>query len=175
MDIKTLENSFVCLRPYESKHIHKTVQWLSNPHIQENFGLNEVTLVSHQQWLEKNQDVLKWAIYTHDYIGNLFLFENTKHHSGYFQIYLGEEDARGKGTGFQALSLMLDYAFSVRHLHRVWMHCYPKNVQAIKLYEKLGFAFEGLERESIYKNGEYISQGRWSLLAQEWHAWRNTQ
>ncbi|MGD9592049.1 MAG: GNAT family N-acetyltransferase [Candidatus Berkiella sp.] len=166
-----LENDYISLRPYNNNHIEKTVEWLSLPLIKENFGLvNNISVDSHKNWLDNNKEVIKWAIYSEKYIGNLFLFENARHKSAYFQIYIGATTHIGKGIGGQALNLMLNYAFTEKDIHRVWMHCYPTNLRAIKLYEKLGFVFEGMERESIYKNEKFISQGRWSILKHEWQS-----
>lgn len=169
MKILPLSNQYVHLEPYAKHHVSKTVEWLNKPFIQQTFGITHtITLEQHLAWLTKQENLLQWAINANDYIGNILLFLNLKHHSGYFQIYLGAELSTGKKVGYHSTILALDYAFNTLNLHRIWLHCHPENLPAIKLYTKLGFTFEGIERESIFKAGTYISQGRWSLLKSEW-------
>lgn len=175
MQTPTLSNEHVTLNPYSEEHIEKTVYWLMQPHIQQAFGLvTGINTKMHEQWLENNPQAIKWAICAQEYLGNLFVFPNLKHRSAYFQIYLGEQVSTGKNIGFRAMEAFLNHAFEAWDFHRIWMHCLPNNVPAIKLYQRLGFTYEGLERESILRNNQYISQGRWSLLKPEWLA-RNTK
>lgn len=173
MHLPILSNDNIQLRPYAPEHIEMTVQWLKKPLIQKMFGMvADISIEKHQAWLQNNEEVLKWAIYSDKYIGNIFLFINQKHHSAYFQIYLGDEQERGKKVGYYAMNLVLEYAFQELNIHRIWLHCFPENQPAIKLYQKLHFTFEGLEKESIYRDGIYLTQGRWALLKSEWQAYR---
>lgn len=174
MQVPLLSNETVELRSYSVEHIEQTIMWLRQPFIRQTFGLTEeVTAEKHRAWLEKNKEVYKWAIYSKAYVGNVLLFVNAKHRSGYFQIYLGSLENTGKRIGYHAMLLVLDYAFNNLNLHRIWLHCFEENLPAIKLYQKLNFTFEGLERESILRDGQFLTQGRWSLLKPEWLARKN--
>lgn len=167
-----LKHENIALRPYADEHIEMTVKWLQDPIIQQNFGhIEGISVEKHTQWLKANKDVLMWAIYDKKYVGNVLAFLNQKHHSAYLQIYLGSQEDTGKGLGYCALSAVLEYLFNELHYHRVWLHCLPENIPALKLYQKLHFVLEGMERESILKNGAYITLGRWSLLKHEWLHW----
>ena len=171
MNTPFLSNNYIQLHPYGIEHIEKTVEWLKQPFIQQKFGTIEgISIEKHKDWLRQNQDTLKWALHAEQYIGNSFLFVNNKHHSAYFQVYLGDLKDTGKKLGYYATTLILDYAFKHLALHRVWLHCLPENLPAIKLYQRLGFVFEGLERESIFRSGTFITQGRWAILKPEWLA-----
>lgn len=160
----------VSLKPYTENHIEKTVYWLNQSHLQKTFCMrDDITVQSHRAWLVQNKEVLKWAIYDkEDYVGNLFCFLNKKHHSGYFQIYLGEIAKQGKQIGRKAMTLFLNHAFVDLKLNRVWMHCFQDNIRALNLYKKLGFRFEGTERESLFIKGKFISQDRYAILQHEW-------
>ncbi len=170
-----MDSNMICgdvsLRSYSHVHHEKTVDWLNKEHLQQTFCmLQGITIAQHRRWLEQNREVLKWAIYNiEEYEGNLFCFINNKHRSACFQIYLGEVSSFGKGIGKRAMTIFLNHAFNQLGLHRIWMHCFLDNIRAVTMYESLGFHFEGLERESLFVNGQYRSQGRWSLLEQEWN------
>lgn len=51
---------------------------------------------------------------------------------------------RGAGLGAAALDLALGYAFDVLHGRRVWLDVLPGNARALRLYDRAGFADDGL-------------------------------
>jgi RimJ/RimL family protein N-acetyltransferase len=71
------------------------------------------------------------------------------------QIRIGSSDYRGKGLGKQALDYLISYGFSQLNLNRIYLNVFEYNEQAFKLYEKLNFSVEGIQKEMIYINGVY--------------------
>jgi RimJ/RimL family protein N-acetyltransferase len=63
-------------------------------------------------------------------------------------IVIGDERLHGKGYGYQAMCLLLDYAFYVLNLNSVYLNVLSFNPNAIKLYEKCGFKHIGAMREA---------------------------
>lgn len=173
MIAKPLNAGQVQLLAYEQSHDAKTVEWLNSAVLRQTFGISHpVSLESHRKWIESASDALIWAICADDvgYCGNVLLHCSQAHHSAYFQIYLGEVQARGRGIGRTALHAILHHAFGSLALHRVWLHTIPDNAAAETLYRSAGFVEEGLERDALFREGRYQSQRRWSLLAGEWEA-----
>jgi len=84
-------------------------------------------------------------------------------------IYIGDQNERSKGYSKEALKLTLNFAFNNLGLHRVFLSVREDNVAALGLYEKLGFIREGILRDSIYKNGKYISLIIMSILEGEFY------
>lgn len=161
------------LIPYEARHDKKTVEWLNSADLQSTFGLRRtVSEASHRVWVDANSDTLIWAIVdpAGQHVGNVLLKITERHRSGYFQIYVGERSARGRGLGEHALKATLMRAFDQRGLHRVWLHTFPDNAAAEALYLKHGFVLEGTERDALLSKDTYMSQRRWSLLEHEWRA-----
>lgn len=156
--------------PYTKEHDEKTVQWLNDPSVAEGFGLTkQITVASHRKWIEKQTHYYIWAVYDElDHRGNVALTHNPHHYSAYFQMYIGDPEARGKGLGYSALLFAIKYAFEVLQVHRLWLHVFPDNESAIHLYEKVGFQQEGIEREAHYFNGKFRDQVIYSILKQEW-------
>ena len=156
--------------PYGKEHDAKTVQWLNNAELQEDFGLSRtITVESHRAWVDANPKTLIWAITRESrHLGNVLLDVNENRRSAYLQIYLGEASDRGKGIGGMALSCVLDFGFKELALHRIWLHTLPTNKVAEALYRKEGFVFEGTERDAVFRNGAFTDQHRWSLLHQDW-------
>ncbi len=62
----------------------------------------------------------------------------------------------GQGYGTEAVGLLLDHAFKDLNLHRVQLHVFATNARAIRVYEKAGFAREGVLLEAAYIDGKYV-------------------
>ncbi len=76
-----------------------------------------------------------------DALGWVILMDKTP---GQAEIgYMQRPDAQGNGFAFEAARKVLDHAFAVRKLRRVWADADPDNAPSIRLMEKLGMAYEG--------------------------------
>lgn len=63
--------------------------------------------------------------------------------------------AQGKGLGSEAVLLIVNYAFTVMNLNRVWLKCAEENKAAVQCYRKAGFEVEGTLRNDLYIDGKY--------------------
>lgn len=158
------------IREYGPEHYQKTVDWLNQKDIQDMFGITyAVTLDSHQKWLLSCPQVEILPLYfNEEYIGNIVLTHNLRHKTAYLQIYIGDSQFRGKGLGEEFMKLCLDRCFKNQTIHRLWLHVREYNEIAIKLYSKLGFQTEGIERESVLVNQKFLNQIRMSILQKDW-------
>jgi RimJ/RimL family protein N-acetyltransferase len=66
------------------------------------------------------------------------------------------------------IELVLQYAFDTANLNRVWLHVFEDNPGAIRVYEKLGFAREGLLREDTFRRGRYGNTVVMGILRADW-------
>lgn len=69
-------------------------------------------------------------------------------------IFIGEKKLWDRGYGTEAVILLLDYAFYVLNMHKVWLSVYDFNKRAIRVYEKVGFHKVGELREHIRKDDD---------------------
>ena len=161
---------------YEVTHDVDTVRWLASSDLRATFGFTgDISVKSHRRWVEAALHTHIWAVLdaAGRHCGNTLIHVNLRHRSGYLQMYIGEPAARGAGLGNAALRETLTKAFDTLDLHRVWLHTLPSNLAAEALYRKHGFVSEGTERESLLAEGRFVSQNRWSILAQEWRSRRS--
>lgn len=77
--------------------------------------------------------------------------------------------AHGTGMAAQATGEILDYAFYNLGLDRVYLNVLSENIRAVKLYEKLGFQYEGEWRNHIYHQGKVKALRWYGMLKEEWH------
>ena len=70
----------------------------------------------------------------------------------------------GRGYASEAMSGLLDYAFSTLKLNRIEAKVEPENVNSVKVLQKLNFMFEGTLRRYERVNGKFIDLNMYSKL-----------
>jgi RimJ/RimL family protein N-acetyltransferase len=91
---------------------------------------------------------------------------------GWVAIAIGEPRYQGQGYGYEAMQLLMRFAFHELNLHRLQLTVFSYNTRAIRLYEKLGFQREGVYREALLRDGQYHHMLLYGLLDREWRAAR---
>ncbi|MCA1655994.1 MAG: GNAT family N-acetyltransferase [Pseudonocardiaceae bacterium] len=74
----------------------------------------------------------------------------------------------GRGLITKAATVLIDWAFHVRGMHRVEWLCTPTNVRSIAVARRLGMTKEGTLRESFVLGGARQDTEVWAVLAAEW-------
>jgi RimJ/RimL family protein N-acetyltransferase len=77
---------------------------------------------------------------------------------------------RDRGLGSEATRLIVGYAFDTVGLHRVSLEVYAFNPRAQAVYERAGFVREGVLRDALRWDDEYVDAIVMSILAPEWRA-----
>ncbi len=75
---------------------------------------------------------------------------------------------KGKGYGKEALNLIRDFCFQKLKAHRLWLDVRSNNPRAKYVYEQIGFIQEGVLRESVLYNGQFLSLIVMSILENEY-------
>jgi RimJ/RimL family protein N-acetyltransferase len=73
-----------------------------------------------------------------------------------------------KGYGSEAIVWILEWGFRHGGLHRIGIECFSYNEGARRLYEGLGFVFEGRRREVFWYNGGWHDLLSLGMLEGEW-------
>lgn len=74
----------------------------------------------------------------------------------------------GRGYGTEASRLLTAYAFDELRMHRVQARVLAHNTASHRIWEKLGFAEEGVHRDEAYHGGEHEDVHYYGLLDEEW-------
>jgi RimJ/RimL family protein N-acetyltransferase len=90
------------------------------------------------------------------------------HRVAWISIGIGDRGYWGKGYGFDAMRIGLDFAYNELNLHRVQLTVFEYNTRAAALYERLGFKREGTFRESLERDGRRYDMHLYGLLRSEW-------
>lgn len=67
-----------------------------------------------------------------------------------------DKEYRGKGYGTSAMNILLKYAFLERRLNKFNDCVVEGNEGSVKMMEKLGCVKEGVRRQVVYINGQYV-------------------
>lgn len=133
-----------------------------------------VTMTEHMKW---------WDSIKHSSSEKRFLFVVNGERVGIAKIYaidtensscvLGADihkNFRGRGYARQLWALLLRFAFIELRLHRVGLTTAAYNKVAIRLYEKIGFQWEGLQCSSLKRDGVFHDQICMYMLNHWWKA-----
>ena len=74
----------------------------------------------------------------------------------------------GSGIFPEAAELLLDFAFDVLGTHRLEARAALCNGRGNRALKKVGAEREGILRQSLFRNGEYLDQVLWSILREDW-------
>ena len=83
-----------------------------------------------------------------------------------FSLYIAPGCQR-RGIGKKALALLLLHGFENHGFHLIYGETFDGN-PAAKMFEGLGFKWEGTRRDFYFKNGRRIDAHIYSILREEW-------
>lgn len=84
--------------------------------------------------------------------------------------YISNPAYRGRGFVNEALTALISYLFSQENVHRIVADVDIRNVDSIKVIEKLGFRREATFIENDFCKGEWCSMHLYALLSAEWRS-----
>jgi ribosomal-protein-serine acetyltransferase len=106
--------------------------------------------------------------YKHEFAGLIGFKDadriNDKIEIGYWLI----EKLTGKGIATVAVRKMVNLAFRNMEMNRIQIRCGVGNKKSSAIPRRLGFSFEGVERNGERHNHSYIDLEVFSLLKREW-------
>jgi RimJ/RimL family protein N-acetyltransferase len=84
-----------------------------------------------------------------------------------FRIMLGPR-GRDRGLGTESVRMIVGYGFEQLRMHRIALEVHSHNPRARRVYEKAGFVAEGVLRDALRWESEWIDATVMSILASEW-------
>jgi RimJ/RimL family protein N-acetyltransferase len=161
------------LRPEDSPLLF---EWINDrPLVTLNAPFRPVSEAEHDAWFEQirqREDVRIFGIREEGrLLGTCQLHSiHPVHRSAELQIRIGTPAARGRGVGTAATTRLLEIGFHEVDLHRVYLHVFATNEPARKLYERVGFRVEGVQREAARVEGEWVDVVVMGMLDGEFDA-----
>ena len=139
------------------------VKWRNNPRVRYNFIYQELfTPEGHLHWFDTMIDTGKAIQFiicemdTERPIGSVYFRDiSAQHHKAEYGIFIGEDDAVGKGIGSEVCRLACDYVFRVENWHKIILRAFAENQAALRSYEKAGFQREAFLKDEVCIDGVY--------------------
>ena len=169
----------VAIRKFEAKDIPYKVKWINdarnNKYLHYDLPLREdKTLV----WFEKNKDrqdrydtVILADGEPVGLIGLLGIDSVNK--KAEYYITIGVHEFKGKGVADEASQLILQYAFEVLKLNKVYLYTETENINAQRLFERVGFRKEGLLVNDLICNGRKVDRFYYGITFEEYNSGSN--
>lgn len=155
----------ISFRDFDETDIHLLKQWLSMPHVKEYWQEDEDGLREKFPGDLRKRGVSPFIVMIDGRpVGYIQYYEACNigggwwpnMRSGVFGIdqFIGEPDMIGRGIGTAVIKSMIGCIFSCTHADEIIADPHPKNVRAIRAYERSGF----------YKDTEIDTPGGRALL-----------
>lgn len=160
-----LEGKQIYLRPLELHDAQGSYPgWLNDPEVcrYNSHGDTLYTSEMAQAYINSVTGNPSYAVFavclieTDRHIGNIALQQiSARNRSAELAILIGEPRVYGKGIGYEAGRLLLDYAFNALKLHRIHCGTHAENIAMQRLALALGMHEEGRQRDAVFKNGKF--------------------
>jgi len=168
------EGDCVALGPIVEEDLEKFWFWVNDKavtqYLSDNLFFGVYTRNMEEKWLrrvmEGAKNTLTFAILVkpeYELIGVISLDKiDWASRNAELGVFIGNKELWGRGLGSEAIILLLDYAFNVLSLTKVYLRVFEYNRRAIKAYEKVGFKIAGRLRKHRFRGGKY-----WDVIIME--------
>ena len=175
-----IQHGRVFLRAADREDIPRFVAWFNDWRTSRTLAMRApMSLAGEERWFEGmlerqgngNYLFVACLLENDRPIGNCGLHEvDLANGSAMLGIAIGHPDDRGKGYGTEVLQALVGFGFGHLRLERIWLDVYAINPGARRVYERVGFVYEGTLRRAVYREGQYVDVVRMSILVDEWRA-----
>jgi ribosomal-protein-alanine N-acetyltransferase len=104
-------------------------------------------------------------------IGGIGLSVDERHQHAELGYWVGPP-YWGKGYATEAAREMLRHGFEDLKLNRIFAGVFTGNPASEQVLRKIGFTHEGTMRQHFQKNGKFLDDQCYGILASDWHAHR---
>lgn len=171
----------ITIRKFEYGDIPSKINWINNPD-NNKFLHYELPLEFDKtcMWFDKIQSrtdrydaVIEVDGKAVGLIGLLSIDHKNK--KAEYYVAMGEGTYKGKGIATKASALLLDYAFSVLKLEKVYLYTETENVAAQRLFRKIGFREEGILKKDLFIKGKFIDRFVYGITKDEYFPMKDTE
>lgn len=174
---KTIDQ--ISLRDFTEEDIALKVQWINDP-VNNQYLHYDIPLEYDKtlQWFHQKDNAHRVDCtieYDREPIGVIGLLAiDPDNQKAEYYITIGNSSFQKRGIATKATMLILEYAFADLNLNKVYLTVDADNEKACALYERVGMTCEGVFREDLSRNGQFVDRKRYAILKKEWNSeWRN--
>ena len=173
-----LETSRLYFEPLEMKHLSpQYISWLNDSEVTQFnrhrvFPNNELKTKQYIEEIQKSSKNIVLAmidkkIKTH--IGNIAIQNiDLLNSNADISIMIGDKKFWAKGYAYEAYNIVIGHCFNSLNLHKIYIGTAQNNIGMQKVAEKLNMKQDGIKRDALYKDGQYLNIIEYSLLRDEY-------
>lgn len=167
----------IILRAVEESDNRMLLSLINDPETEVMLGGSSwpVSETEQLRWFEEqeiNRDVLRCTvalIQDNSAVGTVILSDiDQKNGTAQIHIKMSKNDGRGKGYGTDAVRTMVKYAFCELRLNCIYANILSYNSVSMHVFEKCGFSKDGLLRQRVFKNGQYLDIFAYSITHKDY-------
>lgn len=154
------------------------LEWMHDPDINScfRFDASSYDLEKVQSFIKKASESYQQGLEYHfavteagqEYLGTISLKAvDLVNRNAEYAICL-RKSAMGKGLAYEATMKLLEFAFDKLDLNKVYLNVLSNNRNAIRLYERCGFKYEGEWKNHLYLRGQFCSLKWYGVQKEEW-------
>ena len=149
-DVQWMNGQKISLRFMTREDTPFIIRWRNNPRVQDNFIYKETfTGQTHNAWIRdhvEKGDAVQFIICenkeNHRPVGSVYFRDIDRDaHTAEYGIFIGEDDAIGRGYANEAAFLATEYAFTELKIEQIILRVFTDNEPAKRSYEHAGFVF----------------------------------
>lgn len=175
-----LHGESVYLRPVEHDDARHRVAWLNDPEVNRTLDFElPVGEAMTQEWIRRvssdgtRRDMTVCSLTSQQPIGwGGLLAIDWRHRRAESYLGIGDKRYWGTGAGGQVRLLLLELAFDIMGLNRVYSTVWVENLAMQRLNERAGFRREGELRAHKYAHGQYRDYLVYGILRSDYKAGR---
>jgi diamine N-acetyltransferase len=171
----TLVGEKVILRPFKPEDISYMEECLSDPEVNKLTGsdssFDRDFIINWYTTRNIQEDRLDLAIV--DKLSDIVVGEavinlyDEANQSMNFRILIGPR-GRDRGLGSEGTRLIIDYIFEQTDLKQLTLSVFAFNPRALRVYEKIGFVMESVDKDDLEYEGELIDSYNMVLTRERW-------
>lgn len=165
----------VTIRKFEKKDIENKIRWMNDPRnnrfLHYDFPLEYEKTLAWYEGIKDREDRYDGVIEADGkpvgLIGLLSIEKKNK--KAEYYIAMGEPEFKGRGISTEASKLLLEYAFSVLGLEKLYLYTETENTAAHGLFQKVGFRLEGCFKNDICSRGVMTGRYAFGLTKEDYY------
>lgn len=176
MQLPVIHLKHAILRPWQSDDAMALVKHANNPRIAANLRDGfpyPYNLTDAKKWLnmvgDNKEDVILAIEINGEASGGIGLhgLKDVYRYNGEIGYWLSEKHW-GKGLMSDAVSAMVEFAFTKTPWLRLFACIYENNPSSMRVLEKNGFRLEAIHKKAVMKEGKLLDEHLYALLKDQW-------
>ena len=162
-------------RPFEEGDLVHLQQWLNREEIFKNLYIlyHPMTREELVSWYHKELSSGAHIFSYHDAVDEqpkglgLIHYIHEKNRCGELSIIVNPDETNN-GFGTQILRHLMDFAFNVLNLHKIFFHTAAYNEKILSIVKRMQFVKEATYRQELFWGGTYYDIYRYGMLEEEY-------